>query len=107
MALNFGAVVPPHLFDLTTPVTRMVQRRYGSDRRAAELDSLQRLSRLTGPLDELTAAQRAVAVEFALVANAMGLTDSRRLAIVRNMIQVKPDDLLRYQGLWMDFFDHD
>jgi hypothetical protein len=107
VALNFGAVVPPHLFDLTTPVTRMVQRRYGSDRKAAELDSLQRLARLTGPLDELTAAQQAVAVEFALVANAMGLTDSRRLAIVRNMIQVKPDDLLRYQGLWMDFFDQD
>jgi hypothetical protein len=105
VALNFGGPVPPHVFDLTTPVTRMVQRRYGSDRQAAERDSLQRLAALTGPLEGLDAAQHAVAVEVALVARAMDLDDTRRLGLLRRMIQVKPVDLFAYQHLWHEFFD--
>jgi hypothetical protein len=97
--------VPTHVFDLTTRVTRMVQRRYASDRQAAERDSLQRLAALAGPLPGLNADEQAVAVELALVCNAIGLADDRRLALVREMIQVKPRDLLRYQGLWLEFFD--
>lgn len=105
VALNFGGPVPPHVFDLTTPVTRMVQRRYGSDRQAAERDSLQRLAALTGPLEGLDGTQHAVAVEVALVAHAMDLDDTRRLGLLRRMIQVKPADLFAYQHLWHEFFD--
>ncbi|MDH4289247.1 MAG: hypothetical protein OEV65_10915 [Aquincola sp.] len=105
VALNFGGPVPPHLFDLTTLVTRMVQRRYRSDRQAAERDCLRRLASLTGPLDGLDAAQRAVAVEVALVARAMDLDDTRRLGLLRRMIQVKPVNLFAYQHLWLEFFD--
>ena len=104
VALNFGGPVPPHLFDMTTPVTRMVQRRFADDRQVAERESLKRLIDRSGPLDGLTPTQQAVAVEVALVAEAAGLADARRLAVLRKMIHVKPEDLFGYQHLWFDFF---
>jgi hypothetical protein len=105
VALNFGGPVPTHVFDLLVPVTRMVARRYGGDRQAAERDSLQRLAALTGPLDGLGPEQQAVAIEVALVCNAVGLVDARRLAILRRMIHVKPVSLFDYQHLWFEYFD--
>jgi hypothetical protein len=105
VALNFGGPVPTHVFDLLVPVTRMVARRYGGDRQAAERDSLLRLAALTGPLDGLGPEQQAVAIEVALVCNAIGLVDARRLAILRRMIHVKPVSLFDYQHLWFQYFD--
>ena len=104
VALNFGGPAPAHVFDMTTPVTRMVRRRFADDRQAAERECCKRLVERTGPLDGLAPEQQAVALEIALVAEANRVTDARRLAVLRKMIHVKPEDLFGYQHLWLEFF---
>jgi hypothetical protein len=41
----------------------------------------------------------------ALVAQALGVRDARRRALLREMISVKPVDLWGYQNLWHRFFE--
>jgi hypothetical protein len=104
LALNFGRVVPTHVFDLTVPVTRMVGRRYGGDRWAAERDALATFVAKTGVARRRTPDQQQVLAEVALVAQANAITDRSRLAILGKMVAVKPVDLWAYQRLWFDYF---
>jgi hypothetical protein len=106
VALNFGGPVPTSLFDLTTPITRMVQRRYGGDRIAAERDCVARFRADAGIAAISGEDQRHVLVEVALVAHALRVRDARRRGILRQMITIKPDDLWAYQNLWLDFFEN-
>jgi hypothetical protein len=104
VALNFGRAVPAHVFDLTVPVTRMVGRRYGGDRLAAERDAVAAFVAKTGALRRPTPHQQQVLAEVALVAEANAITERSQLAILRRMVAVKPVDLWAYQRLWFDFF---
>ncbi|MDE2367821.1 MAG: hypothetical protein KGN16_02535 [Burkholderiales bacterium] len=106
VALNFGGPVPTPLFDLTTPVTRLVQRRYRGDRAAAERDCCARFVAAAAgalpapPSDD----ERRVLAEVALVAAAAPITDARRLGLLARMVSVKPVDVYGYQRLWLDYF---
>ena len=106
VALNFGGPGPASLADLTTPVTRMVQRRYGGDRAAAEADCVARFvadqPSLATSLDD---DARRVLTEVALVACAAPIEDARRRRLLARMVRVKPLDLDGYQRLWLDYFD--
>jgi hypothetical protein len=104
VALNFGRAVPAHVFDLTVPVTRMVGRRYGGDRLAAEREAVARFVARTGAARRLTPAQQQVLAEVALVAEANAISNRSQLAILRKMVAVKPVGLWAYQRLWFDFF---
>ncbi len=104
VALNFGGAVPAHVFDLTVPVTRMIGRRYGGDRLAAERDAVAKFITQTGATRSLTQDQQRVLAEVALVAEANAVADRSQLAILRKMLEVKPMDLWAYQRLWFDFF---
>ena len=104
VALSFARTVPTHLFDLTIPVTRMIRQRYRSNRSAAERHCVTRFEAKAGAWPALDADQCRVRTEVALVAEAMGLADRKRLAILRQMVTVKPIDLWAYQNLWFDFF---
>jgi hypothetical protein len=104
VALNFGRDRPTHPFDLLVPVTRMVARRFGGDRRAAEQACLTRFERSTGPLDNAPAAAIAFALEMALVAEANNITDPAELAILRRQADRRADDLFGYQRGWFEFF---
>jgi hypothetical protein len=104
VALNFGRAVPAHVFDLTVPVTRMIGRRYGGDRRAAERDAVAQFTAHTGAARRLTPAQQQVLAEVALVAEANAITKRSQLATLRKMVAAKPVDLWAYQRLWFDFF---
>jgi hypothetical protein len=99
VALNFGGPVPTQLFDITTRVTRLVQRRYDGDRAAAERDCVKRFSaqvRLPRRLDD--DGQR-VLIEVALVAEALAIDDAAQRALLAAMIRAKPRDLFAYQRL--------
>jgi len=102
VALNFGRTRPPHVFDLMAPVTRMVGQRWRGDRVAAERDCIERFLEQTGaPQPNGVHAQRVLA-EVALLAAANRIDDAPRLATLRRMIEIKPDDLWGYQHLCFD-----
>lgn len=104
VALNFGRSRPTHPFDLLVPVTRMISRRFGGDRRAAERECLARFESATGPLDGLSPAARSFALEMALVAEANAISDPAGLAILRRQAECRADDLFGYQRGWFEFF---
>lgn len=104
VALNFGSSRPAHPFDLLVPVTRMISRRFAGDRRAAERECLARFERATGPVDGLAPAARSFALEMALVAEANGIQDPARLAMLRRQAERRADDLFGYQRAWFEFF---
>jgi hypothetical protein len=104
VALSFGGKVPTKLFDVTTRVTRMVQKNYRGDRIAAERDCVQRFASGTPLARTLGDDQRRVLVEVALIAEALAVTDAHRLDLLRRMVKTKPADVFRYQDLLLRFF---
>jgi len=104
MALGFGGSVPPHLFDVTTRVTRMVRKHHGGDRPAAQLDCVRRFAAATALPRRLDAHQREVLAEVAMVARSLNITDAAGLQLLAGMIRTKPVDLYRYQQQLLAFF---
>lgn len=104
MALSFGGNVPPHLFDVTTRVTRMVQKHYGGDRPSAERDCVSRFVAAAGLSQRLDSDQRQVLAEVALIARALNVADEQGLQLLSSMISTKPADVYRYQQLLLAFF---
>jgi hypothetical protein len=104
VGLNFGSAVPPRFFDLSTPVTRWIGKRYRGDRLAAERDCVTRFVARTGLSAGLSPAQRGVLVEVALIAEALELGDDRRMHLLCQMVKTKPADLYRYHALMLEFF---
>ena len=104
VALSFGGKAPPHLFDVTTRVTRLVQQHYGGDRPAAERDCVSRFvaaARLSG---RRSAQQNAVLAEVAMIARSLNVTDAQGLSLLAQMVRTKPVDVYRYQRLLLAFF---
>lgn len=104
VALNFGGPVPPHLFDVTTRVTRMIASTYGGDRAAAERESVARFRQLVRLPRRLNDDERRVLAEVALVAQALPVQDAAGLDLLARMVRAKPRDLWAYQGLLLAFF---
>lgn len=104
VALNLGQDQPAHPFDLLVPVTRMVSRRFGGDRRAAERECLARFVEATGTVEELPPAAQVFVLEMALVAAANGIDDPARLALLRRQAECRANDLFGYQQGWFEFF---
>ena len=105
VALNFGGRRPVQLASLIAQVTRMMQRRYGGDRAAAQRDCVMRFEKKVGALRGLTGDEQAVRTEVALLAEALDLRDGPRLALLKQMIRAKPRDVARYQKLLLSFFE--
>jgi hypothetical protein len=99
VALNFGHSRPPHVFDYTVPVTRMIGRQWRGDRVAAERACIERFLAATGAPPPSGAHAQRVLAEVALLAAANRVDDAGRLATLRRMIEVKPDDFWGYQRL--------
>ena len=106
VALNFDSRKPTHPLDLMTPVTRMISRRFGGDRLAAERECLAQFEAATGSLSRLAPEARPFTLEMALVAKANRITDTAGLAILRRQAECRADDLWRYQKGWFEFFAH-
>jgi hypothetical protein len=104
VALNFGGPVPPHLFDVTTRVTRMVAARYGGDRPAAERDGVARFRQAARLPVRLSDDQRRVLAEVALVWQALQVRDAAGVRLLVGMVRAKPTDLWAYQRLLLEFF---
>lgn len=104
VALNFGGAVPPHLFDVTTRVTRMIASTYGGDRAAAERECVARFRQLVRLPRRLNDDERRVLTEVALIAQALPVRDAAGLDLLVRMVRAKPKDLWAYQGLLLAFF---
>lgn len=102
VALNFGRTRPPHVFDYTVPVTRMVGRRWRGDRVAAERACIEWFVAQAGAALPAGADAQRVLAEVALLAVANRIDDAARLLTLRRMIETKPVDLWAYQRLCVD-----
>lgn len=104
VALKFDSRKPTHPHDLMAPVTRMISRRFGGDRLAAERECLARFEAATGSLAGVAPAVRPFVLEMALVAQANDISEPAGLAILRRQAECRADDLWRYQKGWFEFF---
>jgi hypothetical protein len=101
--LNFGGPRPPHLFDLTTAVTRLVRTRFGGSRVAAEREAVQGFLAATKRRPPRDAAAGRVLGEVALLALALDVTDPGELALLARMVDAKPRDVFAYQRLLLQW----
>ena len=104
MALALEEGRPTGVYDITDQVKRMIRTRYKGDRGRAVTESVRNfLARSgSGPLVDGVTAQ--VLEEVALWAEAMRVTSPEKLALMMDMIEVKPVDPYRYQELLLQFF---
>ncbi|MBL0170926.1 MAG: hypothetical protein IPP90_09375 [Gemmatimonadaceae bacterium] len=103
VALSFGGRAPISLYQITTRVTRMVQRHFGGDRPAAERECVSRFLAASGRSRPRDPDQRAALVELAMVAGALRVTDAAGVRLLAEMVEAKPVDVYRYQRLLSAF----
>lgn len=104
LVLRLSADRTPALASVASRVTRMMQREYQGNRRAAEADCIARFAEMAPVPARLTVAQRRVMTEMAMIARALEVTDARRLKVLAEMVLAKPVDVYRYQQLVTAFF---
>lgn len=103
VALNFAAEDVAPLGDLAAPVTQMVAKTYGADRRAAENACISEFRSLTKVPKHLNADQLQVCAEVALLAAALEIKDAALLRLLARMVTLKPTDLFGYQSVLRQF----
>ncbi|HOB66791.1 hypothetical protein [Ottowia sp.] len=104
VALNFGGPVPPHLFDVTTRVTKMIAADYAGDRPCAEADGVARFTQAAKLGTRLSADERRVLAEVALIWHALKVRDAEGTRLLARMVRAKPKDVFAYQKLLLAFF---
>jgi len=104
VALNFGGPVPPHLFDVTTRVTKMIAADYAGDRPRAEADGVARFTQAAKLGTRLSADERRVLAEVALIWHTLKVGDADGTRLLARMVRAKPKDVFAYQKLLLAFF---
>ena len=104
VALNFGGPVPPHLFDVTTRVTKMIAGEYAGDLLRAEADGVARFGQAAGLRPRLNAAERRALTEVALIWHTLKVKDALGTQLLARMVRAKPKDVFAYQKLMLAFF---
>ncbi len=104
VALNFGGPVPPHLFDVTTRVTRLIANQYRGDRPTAEADCSTAFANAARMGVRLNADERRVLAEVGLIWRALDVTDAEGVRLLARMVRTKPKDVFAYQKLLITFF---
>jgi hypothetical protein len=101
VAMNFARRVPMHHFDITTEVTKMAARRFGSNRSAMERESITAfLQGAAWALKPTPDEQRALR-EWAPAAAAIGVRTQREYKLLAACVRAKPLDVLAYQeAVW-------
>lgn len=109
VALDFGGPRVPTLAELSDAVTQMIARRFSGRRAAAEAGCLlgftTRLREAGIRLRARSADEQRVLVEVALLAEALAVTDHKRLALLARMVRAKQAELGGYQQLMRCFLD--
>ena len=101
VALNFGQQVPMHIFDITTEVTKMTAKRFGSNRLAMERESIADFMRSTEWKQAPTADEKRALCEWAPAAAALGVKAKREYELLAACVRAKPLDLGAYQdAVW-------
>ncbi len=104
MALTMKKDQRTGVYDITNKVKRLIRATYKGNRTHAEAESAKKFLKRTGlrPVhgpDEIRVLQ-----EVALWAEALRVTDARKLALLKRMVTIKPIDPYGYQELLLRFF---
>ena len=101
VALNFGAAVPMHVFEITTAVTRMAATRHGGDRLAMERETIASFLAAADWTRTPSADEQRALREWAPAAAALGVRTRREHALLAACVRAKPRDVFAYQeALW-------
>ncbi len=104
IGLKLAKYIPPKVADITSKVTRMIQRTYNGNRLLAEIDCRQKFLTKTDIKELLTESENQVLTEVALWAEALNVKEIHRLDIMGEMIKTKPKDVFAYQSMIIRFF---
>ena len=105
IALQLDKKIPTGVFDITTKIMQMIRKKYKGDRYMAEQDCIRLFLSKAGLKNDFTSDEHQVLQEVALWAEALKITDPKKIKLLGQMVQVKPVDLYRYQLLLLEFFD--
>ena len=103
VALQLGKNIPPTVADITSTVTKMIQKRYHGDRLRAEEDCRLKFMSKTKTTITLNDAENQVLTEVSLWAEATHQKDPEKLSLLSQMITAKPYDVFAYQELLIRF----
>ncbi len=106
IGLKLSRSVPPAVIDITTAVTRMIQRMYNGNRILAETDCRTKFLLKTKIKVSYDEFENQVLTEVALWAEALTIKEARKLDLLGQMITTKPNDVYVYQDLVINFFKH-
>ena len=104
MGLQLAVKKIVSLYDISEKVKKLIQKQYFSNRVLAEKDSVMRFKIKTLWAKSLNTNEEKVLKEIALWAEAMQITDAKKLDLMCQMIKTKPIDLYKYQFLLLNFF---
>jgi len=104
IGLKLGNYIPPKVADITSKVTRMIQRNYKGNRHLAEVDCRKKFLEKPGMKGKLTESENQVLAEVALWAEALNVKEAYKLDLMAEMIKTKPKDVYAYQALIIKFF---
>jgi hypothetical protein len=99
IALQLGRSVPAGIAEVRATVTNHIQTRYKGNRVVAESECRRLFARAAGSPGRLDQDGMRVCTEVALWAQSAPIRSPRALALLRQMIRVKPVDVYAYQQL--------
>ena len=95
---------PVKVADLTSKITRMIQRSYEGNRLAATDDCIMKFKQKAGMKSGLNKNENQVLEEVSLLAEALKIRKKGQLNLLEQMIKTKSIDLYSYQILLLRFF---
>lgn len=97
LVLNFKKETPVSLWDIREKVTAMIAQKFEGNRVEAEKQCVKNFLKKCGGIKSLTADQKVVLADVALVVEAMNISSVSKIKFLKELISLKPADLYRYQ----------
>ena len=104
VALNLGKGMPPLVSDITSKLSKLIQKKYGSNRSKAENELVKLFLCKSTSLKIENTNEEQVLKEVALLAEVMKVNEPDKISLLAQMVKIKPIDQYRYQNLLLQFF---
>ncbi len=105
LALMQSLKAPMKIYDLTHTITKMIGQKFNGNRKEAADACIQRFLMKTGRGIKYNENEKLVLTEMAFLAESLPINDDKRLAVLKKMIKMKPNDPYQYNQLLCDLLE--
>ena len=102
--LKLGKQIQPGVYDITKKVKEMIIKKYRSNSQHAEQECVNEFLAKTASKEIFSKVEFEILKEVSLWASAMKISDKNKLALLLQMVKLKPVDEYRYQELVRLYF---